>query len=370
MLKHEAKQMISKLLSKGKKQLLPSTTVQKIKNNNEKCGTKSILPTQRTTCSGRCNIPYKVVMKSNCNDERKLCTIEEGCVINLTNEDYFNVKEKDDNFSKYMIEEIGGDKIVSSMVSAMSVNGDSGSSHALKYSKLLQLEIEKYSWFPLRRKPEYVNDDGKYGKGITITQGNDKLHGHYYVDVSGGNNKIKKNKEIKREHQCFISYYDYANKEVVLHIDIKMGYDLLHCFDIETRLPPSKIDEMKNVFETFLKGIYYDDGCLYGSPLMRKCLKYKNGKQILVCPLTDNKISIHQFEINDDECLESIQVCHEEAVSKEKIYFDETRGYIITARRPQNLFWGTKRGNMQQQELTIDELWAEKRKQCDEHEWE
>jgi hypothetical protein len=103
---------------------------------------------------------------------------------------------------------------------------------------------------------------------------------------------------------------------------------------------------------------------------MRKCLKYKNGKKILICPLTDNKISIHQFEINDDECLESIQVCHEEAVSKEKIYFDETRGYIITARRPQNLFWGTKRGNMQQQELTIDELWAEKRKQCDEHEWE
>ncbi len=368
MLKHEAKQMLSKLLSKGIKQLFPPTTVQKIKNNNGKCGTKSILSTARTTCSGRCVIPYKVVMNSSCNDEIKLRTIQEGCVINLTNEDYFSVKEKDDNFSKYLIEEIGGDKIVSSMVSAMSVNGDSGSSHALKYFKLLQFEIEKYSWFPLRRKPEYVNDNGKYDS--LVTSGNDKIHGHYYVDVSGGNNKNKKNKENKKEHQCFIEYYDYANKEVASHIDINMAYYILHCFDIEIRLPPSTIDEMKKVFEAFLKDTYYDDGCLYDSPLMRKCLKYKNGKKILVCPLTDNKISIHHFEINDDDCLESIQVCHEEAVSKEKIYFDETRRYIVTARRPQNLFWGTKRGNMQQQELTIDELWAEKKKQCDEHEWE
>ena len=147
-------------------------------------------------------------------------------------------------------------------------------------------------------------------------------------------------------------------------------YDLLHCFDIEDCLTPSEIDEMTLVFETFLKGIYYDDGCLYDSHVMQKCLRNKNGKKILVCPLTDNKISIHHFKINDDECLESIQVCHQEAVSKEKIYFDETRGYMVTARRPQNLFWGTKRGNMQQQELTIDELWAEKKKQCDEHEWE
>ena len=365
----EVKQLISRLLSKGQKQVFPSTIVQKIINNNGKCGTKSILSTQRTTCSGRCLIPYEVVMNNNCNDENKLRTFYEGLTINLINEDYFNVKEKNDDFSKYAIEEIGGEKIVSSMVSAMSVNGDSGSAHALKCFNLLESEIKKYSWIPLKRKPEYVSDDGKRYESL-VTSGNDKIHGHYYVDVSGGNNKNKKNKEIKREHQCFIAYYDYANKEVALHINVKMIYELLHCFDIEDCLTPSEIDEIKKVFETFLKGIHYDDGCLYDSHVMQKCLKYKNGKKILVCPLTDNKISIHHFKINDDECLESIQVCHQEAVSKEKIYFDETRGYMVTARRPQNLFWGTKRGNMQQQELTIDELWAEKKKQCDEHEWE
>jgi hypothetical protein len=306
-------------------------------------------------------------MNNNCNDEQKLRTIEEGCVINLANEDYFNVKENDDEFSKYVIEEIGGDKVVSSMVSAMSVNGDSGSSHASKYFKLLEPEIEKYSWYPLRRKQEYVNDKGTYD--CIVTSGNDKLCGHYYVDISGGNNKTKKDKNIKKEHQCFIEYFDYARREVALHINVKLIYDMLHCFDIDTYLKESDVDEMKNVFENFLKGINYDDGCLYESPIMRKCLKIKDGKKILICPLTDSKISIRQFEIKDDDCLDSIQVCHEEAVSKGKIYYDNTRSYIITARRPQNLFWGTKTGNMQQQELTIDELWAQRKKQCDEHEW-
>ena len=364
----KVRSLISRILCQGEQKIFPNSITEKIKNNNGKCGTKSILSTARTTCSGRCIIPYKVVMKNNSNDEKKLRTIEEGCVVNLINEDYFSVKENDDEFSKYLIEEIGGDKVVSSMVSAMSVNGDSGSSHASKYFKLLEPEIEKYSWYPLRRKPEYVNDKGKYE--TEVTSGNDKLCGHYYVDISGGNNKNKKDKDNKKEHQCFIEYFDYANKEVALHIKIIMIYYLLHCHDIETYLKASDVDEMKNVFENFLKGINYDDGCLYESPLIRKCLKIKNGKKILICPLTDSKISIRQFEINDDKHLDSIQVCHQEAVSKGKIYFDNTRSYIITARRPQNLFWGTKRGNMQQQELTIDELWAEKKKQCDEHEWE
>lgn len=357
--------LIKKILSQGKQRIFPESITEKIKNNNGKCGTKSILPTQRTTCSGRCIIPYKVVMNNNCNDEQKLRTIEEGCVINLANEDYFNVKENDDEFSKYVIEEIGGDKVVSSMVSAMSVNGDSGSSHASKYFKLLQIEIEKYSWSPLRRKPEYVNDKGTYD--CIVTSGNDKLCGHYYVDISGGNNKTKKDKNIKKEHQCFIEYFDYARREVALHIDVIMIYYKLHCFDIDTYLKESDVDEMKNVFENFLKGINYDDGCLFESPIMRKCLKIKDGKKILICPLTDSEISIRQFEISDSDCSDSIQICHNEAVSKEKIYYDNTRGYIITARRPQNLFWGTKTGNMQQQELTIDELWVQRKKQCDEH---
>lgn len=44
----------------------------------------------------------------------------------------------------------------------------------------------------------------------------------------------------------------------------------------------------------------------------------KGWTKILMCPLTDKKISIDAFLIKDIKCPDSIQVCHNEAVSKEK----------------------------------------------------
>lgn len=355
--------LLSKVLCQGENKLLPIVITNKIKNNNGKCGTAATLSTARTVAYGRSILPYHVAVKCNLCDIRKLRTFYEGVVIELINDDYFNVKRNnDDETSKHLIENLGGDETVSSIISVMSTNGDSGSSHAEACFKTFEQEIEKNSWFPVERKPEYCKDDKKYGKGITITQGNDKWHGHYYKDISGGSNKNIKDKEkqeLPKKFQIFISYYDYANEEVCKHIDAIMIYYILHCFDIEKYIPAPKVIELKEHFETLLKEIYYDDGCLYDSPIIPKCLQMKNGQKILMCPLTDKKISIDAFLIKDKKCPDSIQVCHNEAVSREKIYFDETRGYIITARRPQNLFWGIQRGNMQQQEQTIDEFQSE-----------
>ena len=355
--------LLSKVLSQGEHKLLPIGITKKIKNNNGKCGTSSTLSTGRTVAYGRSILPYHVALKCKLCDIRKLQTFYEGVVVELINEDYFNVKRNnDDETSKYLIENLGGNETVSSIISVMSTNGDSGSSYAEACFKKFEEEIEKNSWFPVERKPEYCKDDKKYDKGITITQGNDKWHGHYYKDISGGSNKNIKDKEKQekpKKFQIFISYHDYANEEVCKHIDAMMVYYILHCFDIEKYVPASKVIELKENFETLLKEIYYDDGCLYDSPIMQKCLQIKDGQKTLMCPLTDKKISVDAFLIMDKHCPDSIQICHNEAVSKEKIYFDETRGYIITARRPQNLFWGIQRGNMQQQEQTIDEFQSE-----------
>lgn len=351
--------LLSKVLGKGEHKLLPIDLITKIKNNNGKCGTNAILSTLRTVAYGRSILPYHVAVKCKLCDIRKLRTFYEGVVIELINEDYFNIKRNnDDETSKYLLENIGGDEIVSSIISVKSVNGDSGSSYAQACFKTFEKEIESNSWFPVERKPEYCKDDKKKG----VTKGNDKWHGHYYKDISGGSNKNIKDKEKQenpKNFQIFINYYDYANEEVCKHIDAMMVYYILHCFDIENCIPASKVAELKEKFETLLKEIYYDDGCLYDSPIIPKCLQIKDGRKILMCPLTDKKISIDAFLIKDTKCPDSIQVCHNEAVSKEKIYFDETRGYIITARRPQNLFWGIQRGNMQQQEQTIDEFQSE-----------
>lgn len=356
------KATISKILCQGKNKIFPTGISQKIINNNGKCGTNSTLPTQRTVAHGRPTLPYSIVRKSNIDNVEMLRTFYSGVAIELVNYDYHEVIKRDDDFSKYLIDNIGGEEVVASFISIKSVDGDSGSSYAEKCFKSFESLIQQNNWCSVKRKPEYTN------KKCSVTVGNDKWSGHIHIDISGGNNKHKKNKDIPIENQLFISYYDYANSEVETHVNANMIYYMLYCFDIEKYILILKVNQLKEMFETFLKEIYYDDGCLYDSHVMRKCLKIKDGKRVLVCPLTDKKISIDDFLLCKNSP-DSIQICHNEAICKEKLYFDKTRGYIITARRPQNLFWGTKRGNMQQQELTIDELWAEKKKQCDEHEW-
>jgi hypothetical protein len=360
----QVKTIISEVLCQGKNKIFPVGITEKIKNNNNKCGTNATLPSQRTAAHGRAVIPYRVAKKCNLDIEQ-LDTFHAGVAVELINNEYFELKEQNDSCSKYLIDNIGGEQNVASFVSIKSVDGHSGSSYAEKCFKTFEPVIEQNCWESVKRKPEYINT--KYEGSITT--GNDKWHGHIHVDISGGNKKNKKNKQIPIEIQLFISYYDYAHPEVEIHIDANMIYYMLHCFNIEKYLPILKVTQFKEQLEMFLRGIYYDDGCLYGSHVMQKCLKIKDGKKVLVCPLTDKKISIDDFLIYK-KSPESIQICHNDAISNENLYFDKTRKYIVTARRPQNLFWGTKRGNMQQQELTIDELWAEKKKQCDEHEWE
>jgi hypothetical protein len=113
---------------------------------------------------------------------------------------------------------------------------------------------------------------------------------------------------------------------------------------------------MISTFETFLKETHYDGGSLYDTCLINECIVDEDGKRILRCPLTLNNISIKQFEIeNRSKSNNYIDICHNEAVSKEKLYYDNTRRCILTAARPQNLFWGEKLGNMQQQDFTINE---------------
>ena len=54
-----------------------------------------------------------------------------------------------------------------------------------------------------------------------------------------------------------------------------------------------------------------------------------------------------------------INISHNEAVNKEKIYPDSSNNIMLSDYRPGNLFWDTQIGNMQQQDFTIDEYWEE-----------
>ena len=54
-----------------------------------------------------------------------------------------------------------------------------------------------------------------------------------------------------------------------------------------------------------------------------------------------------------------IDISHNEAVSKEKIYYCEDNNVLLSDFRPGNLFWDFHCCNMQQQDFTIEEYWSE-----------
>ena len=368
-----SKKQIEDIIANIKKSLPKNITV-KITNNNGKCGTGSILSLQRTKRSGRCTMSLGVLKNNGFDSIEKIIelrTFLQGLVIMLENNDYFDLIDKQDDFSKYLISIIGSDEIISSIIVIMSTNGDSGSSYALSCYEKIKPVIEQNNWKRVERKPDCEK------KGECVTEGNNKWHGQYYYKISGGSNtKIElSHPESSTEFQLFNEYFDYANEDVCLHINVIMIFYMLHCFDIHTYIKLDDVIRMISTFETFLKETHYDGGSLYDTCLINECIVDEGEKRILICPLTLNKISINQFDkenlkTNDyNETMlaeqKQMQICHNEAVSKKRIYYDKTRGCILTAARPQNLFWGEKLGNMQQQDFTINEYWNDLEKKIE-----
>ena len=352
----KVRQHWTKLRSSGKEALFPDAITTKVKNNNGKCGTGSILTNGRTQRSGRVTIPYRIIISNNINTIDKLNGFIDGLVVLLINNDYFELQEKNDELSRYLLENIGGNNIVSSIICICSVKGDSGSSVAKFYLDKFLPIFEENKWRPVERIEVKAN-------GL-ITSGNEKWSGHYYYDVSGGSQERHLSHHGKKP-QLFNEYHDYATREECFNIDCVMLYMMLHCYDINDYIHSDTVSEMINDFEEYFATQNYDDGNILNNEIIPYCLFNDEtlNKKILHCPIECERISIHDFEITDTKKHKYIDICHNEAVSRELFYYDETQNRILTAARARNLYWGSHNGNMMQQDLTIkDFIMAEERR--------
>ena len=83
------------------------------------------------------------------------------------------------------------------------------------------------------------------------------------------------------------------------------------------------------------------------------CLLLEKGK--LYDPIQVEKINITDFSIDDKNDIRSLDIAHDEAVNKDKFYFDKKHNCILTAARPMNIFWSTHLSNMMQQNYSLNE---------------
>ncbi len=335
-------------------------------NLNGKAGTSAPCPLQRTSVGDRCCIYLSELKKNNlfnikfidvCNKHN---LFEGGCYIMIDNEELEELiksgESGESEESKYLLDNLGGDKNIASLILITSEKGDSGSSKARDlYERVAKPYIENKGLIPLSRRPDAKEMPG------SISRGNEKIMGHYIVNLCGGSNKsvcipnIKSaNGKIKPEYQIFNPSHDYCPEDIRFDRDCKFIYLLLHAGDIYDVIEESKVNDLRSLLKKHLQSRDYEDGNLYD-----KTIAYEYGEKkvsfiidgILICPLTKKVITLREFKNKEDP----IQLCHEESVAHRRIYYDSKMNCISTAARPNNLFLGFKLGNMQQQNMTINE---------------
>jgi len=346
--------------------LFPKNIQTFLKNINGKAGTKAPCSMQRVNVKSRVTLPLSVLKENklfnmefinNCN---KYNLFEGGCYIEIINEELTILIESSKPEEKYLLENLGGDKNISSFIHFTSRNGYSGSKNEREYYNTVGKKyIEEHGLKPLCRKSICIGN---------VSMGNINVEGHYLVNLSGGNNntiQIPKlcndSGKIKKKYQLFNMYYDYADSNVSIDRLVKFIYLFLDCYDIES-LNIEKFNEIKQKLEKYMNTREYDDG-----NLLEKTKEYssvvsfiKDG--VLICPLTNKKISVIDFNKKDNE--DPIEICHDISVADGKIYYDKKNKCVITAAAPNNLFFGFKSGNMQQQNMTIEKYHINSDDQC------
>lgn len=336
--------LINKIIRK-----MPSEIQTKIRNINKASYDRTIpAPTKRVSQNSRIYIPYALLSKNNL-DLNKLNTHEKGVCVGIPYNIYEEIRDNTNRneLDEYLIQNIGGDNIVSSIVVIMKTEGYSGSSEQRKQLTKLLEEAKIKNWIALKRKENIKN----------VNSGNDKWEGHYYYNICGGEQECFKSWEGK-EPQIFTPYKNFMSSDKII-ADNKacLVYLLLHAEDISTILKTDELNEYLQQIKSYLQQTLYNNISCYDLIMKLKTIDKNNH---LVSPIICEKISIEDFR-----SVNKINISHNEAVCKNKIYFCENNNKMISDYRPGNLFWDLHFANMRQQDETIEEYWASVKKSID-----
>lgn len=330
---------ISKLISKIIKHF-PKSIQTKLSNIN-KAGVEGPCTTKRVSQESRVSIPYSIISSFSLD---QLKTYTNGLVIRLPFNEYEQIRDKTERneLEDYLLNNIGGNNVVSCFICITKEDGYSGSSEQRSQYERLTGEIKKNVWYPIKK----VSGDGSKD----VNKGNDKWTGHYYFNISGGQQDCILSHPDK-EDQILTTYKGFmSNSKVIDDVKACLIYQLLHCYDICEMINLSELSEYKTELDEHLKTTFYmGKSC---SESISKLGTIKKG--VLISPIRCEKLSIKLFEKE-----KAIDISHNEAVNKKKIYFCENNQILLSDYRPGNLFWDTHLGNMQQQEFTIEEYWED-----------
>ncbi|HAY0978123.1 MULTISPECIES: hypothetical protein [Staphylococcus] len=351
------------------KSFVPNKTVTKISNITGKTGQYNVpdeLFQKRTARKNRVLISWKSVKRNNLTLQH-LKAFEGGVVVEFINDDYFNEDNYTDELFCYLIKKIGSDEIVSSMVSIRSEAGSSSSSIQRKY----YYELVNNTEFNYKGERVLINENNLHDYAIkrkdtySSGMGNDHWEGFIYISVKGGQQEtIKSHNE---EVLLFNPACEYLNEEISLELNLVIAYFTLHSkvFEENVSLDEKKqYDEIMKDLRQVLSECYYSSSTYKGT-LLDYCEKHPSTsmkKGELFDPIQVTPIYIEDFAIDDKSDERNIDFTHDEAVNKDRYYWDDYRKTILSPARPTNVFWSKHLSNMMQQNFSLDEYFEHQEK--------
>ncbi len=298
---------------------------------------------KRTSRKNRVLISWKTVNKNKLTLEQ-LETFSGGVVVEFINEDYFNVDEDKNSLFNVIKSRLGSDEVVSSMISIRNEDGVSSSQTARSAFKKLNERFPSWKNSVIKRKNNISNP---------VNIGNEKLEGYIYVYIAGGQQDVIKSHTTNE--LLFNPACEFANEEICLDIDLVMLFFALYSINMKI-IGIERQTELKQLLKDIyyeLKNSKYDTGNLLDYCQNHPCLILENGK--LFDPIQVEQINIIDFSIDNKEDNRNLDFTHDEAVNKDKFYFDTNKKCILTPARPDNIFWSKHLSNMMQQNFYLSE---------------
>lgn len=311
---------------------------------------------KRTPRSNRVLITWKAVKNNNLTLEQ-LNAFEGGVVVEFLNNDFFSEENKNNDVFLALINKIGSNENISSIISIRSEGGSSSSNIQREaFAKLINNTNIIYNGSVVTinssNYTEYKIKQLKSGG-----TGNEKWSGFLFVSIRGGQQDT-----IETHHGEELTLFnpacEYASKKIRIDLDLVTCYFIMKSIDI------NDLDSTKNntyniilkELEEVLKLCKYNHIGFVGN-LYDYCINHPSLRMIpnqLTDPIQLKKINIDCFN-NENRVQDSVDFTHNEAVNFEKYYWDSEQKTILSPARPSNIFWSYHLSNMMQQDFTLDQ---------------
>lgn len=312
---------------------------------------------KRTNRKNRVLMPWKAVKRNNFTIQQ-LSSFTGGVVVELINEDFFDPSNQTDPVFIELKNRLGGNDIVSSMISIRSESGSSSS------------KVQRDNFNQLINNTKVIHE----GSVVTINEsnyrnyaikrnsaggvGNHTWSGFIFVSIRGGQQDTIETHR-GQEELLFNPSCEFANEDVCLDLDLVVAYFALNSID-NRALSKTKQETLGNIMleiKDALRTANYSSTSYTGN-LLDYCdnhpsLRLYPGK--LFDPIQVQEINIEDFGIKDKEDSRNLDFTHDEAVNIGSYYWDTIHKCILSPARPANIFWSKHLSNMMQQNFSLQD---------------